>query len=119
MRLTPLVLALALSAVIPAITHAADKPAVPLLSNGDFQTDADGDGVPDGWAPVKGGAGYAMEGSNRYMHLESTKPDEMVMTYRQVRIPAGVKAVELSWKQRTSGLQIGKQSWFDARIMLQ
>src|SRR5262249_13872368 len=67
----------------------ADKPAVAILSNGDFQTDADGDGVPDGWASPKGGVSYPTEGTNRFMRLASPKPDEMVITYRQVRIPKG------------------------------
>src|SRR4051794_13197228 len=69
------------------VAQAADKPAVPLLSNGDFQSDADNDGVPDGWPSPKGGVTYALEGTNRFMRLASPKPDEMVITYRQVRIP--------------------------------
>jgi len=67
----------------------------------------------------KDGVSYPVEGTNRYLRLASSKPDEMVMIYRQVRIPATVKAVEMSWKQRTSELKKGKQPWFDARIMLQ
>lgn len=94
----------------------ATAPSNVLLSNGDFQA---GDGAPDGWPGPKEGAGYATEGTNRYLHLVSSKPDEMVMTYRQVRVPATVKAIEMSWKQRTTGLKAGKQAWFDARIMLQ
>jgi hypothetical protein len=104
---------------MPNAIAADEKPAAPILSNGDFQTDADNDGVPDGWAAPKGGVSYASEGTNRYLHLVSSKPDEMVMTYRQVRIPKGVKAIEMSWKQRTSDLKVGKQSWYDARILLQ
>src|SRR4051812_37440355 len=76
-----------LFAVILNGVAAEDKPAAAILSNGDFQSDADGDGVPDGWAPPKGGVSYAKDGTNVYLHLESPKPDEMVMTYRQVRIP--------------------------------
>lgn len=99
--------------------QAADAKEKPLLSNGDFQTDADSDGTPDGWPAAKGGVGYAAEGTNRYMHLVSPKPDEMVITYRQVFMPKGVKAIEMKWKQRTANLERGKNSWFDARIMMQ
>jgi len=101
------------------VARSADKPPVIILSNGDFQTDADSDGVPDGWASPKGGVSYASDGTNRFLHLTSPKPDEMVITYRQVRFPKGVQALELSWKQRTADLKVGKQAWFDARIMLQ
>ena len=41
------------------------------------------------------------------------------MLYRLVPIPDGVKALELSWKQRVSDLKPGKQAWFDARIMME
>jgi endoglucanase len=99
------------------VAHPADKPALAILSNGDFQLDADGDGVPDGWAEPKGGVSFPIDGTNRFLRLASPKPDEMVMTYRLVRIPKGVRP--LSWKQRTANLKVGKQSWFDARIMLQ
>jgi endoglucanase len=105
--------------LLPGLSPAAEKPAAPLVSNGDFQTDENTDGTPDGWAAAKGGAGYATEGDNRYLHLVSEKPDQMVMTYRQIPIPASVKALELTWKQRITDLKIGKQAWFDARIMME
>src|SRR4051812_28104526 len=84
--LTVSALCLLLAAIVACPALAAETSPAPLLSNGDFQTDADGDNVPDGWAAPKGGAGYASEGTNRYLHLVSPKPDEMVMTYRQIRI---------------------------------
>lgn len=90
-----------------------------LLTNGNFQSDTDGDNVPDGWAKPKGGVSYPVEGKNRFLRLTSVKADETVMTYRQIRVPRGVKALEMSWKQRTADLKVGKQSWYDARIMLQ
>ncbi len=30
-----------------------------------------------------------------------------------------MKALELTWKQRTADLKVGKQSWYDLRILLQ
>ncbi len=38
--------------------------------------------------------------------------------YVPVNIPNGTKALELTWRQRVSNLKIGKNSWFDARIMM-
>lgn len=108
-------------AVLLALTDvcwAAEPPAA-ILTNGDFQTDADNDGTPDGWATAKGGVSYPTDGTNRFLRLASSKPDEMVMTYRQTRVPKGVAAIEMTWKQRTADLKTGKQPWFDARIMLQ
>ncbi|HSI34994.1 MAG TPA: glycoside hydrolase family 5 protein [Tepidisphaeraceae bacterium] len=93
--------------------------AAELLPNGDFQSATMPDGPPDHWPAAKGGASYVKEGENRYLHLAASKPDEMVMTYRQVRVPKDVKAIEMSWRQRTADLKKGKQAWFDARIMLQ
>ncbi len=106
--------------VIPAhFLQAAETPAASIATNGDFQTDADGDDVPDGWAPPKAGVSYATEETNRYLHLASPKAGEMVLTYRQFHLPRGAKALELSWKQRTVDLKVGKNPWFDARILLQ
>src|SRR5206468_1943140 len=42
----------------------------------------------------------------------------MVILYRSVNIPADVKALKLSWRERVTDLTPGKQPWFDARIML-
>ncbi|TWT39588.1 hypothetical protein [Blastopirellula retiformator] len=48
-----------------------------------------------------------------------TLSGEMVMLYQEIPIAPGVEAMELSWKQRVSDLKDGKQSWFDARILLE
>src|SRR5437763_6547575 len=41
------------------------------------------------------------------------------MLYRLIELPAGTKALELSWRQRVTDLKPGKEPWFDARIMLE
>ncbi len=43
----------------------------------------------------------------------------MIMLYTEIKIPAGVQAIDFSWKQRITGLQRGDKSWFDARIMIE
>ncbi len=89
-----------------------------LVPNGSFEADADGDGWPDGWGRVKAGGTWEAEDGNHFIRLKSSEPGQMVMLYQQVRIAGTVKAIELSWRQRVSQLKRGKQSWFDARIMM-
>lgn len=96
----------------------AAPPAPSLVANGDFQTDADHDGTPDGWPGPSADIVWKSEGGNRYMHLEMTEPGKMVMVYRLIQIPAGVRALELSFRERHFGIKVGKQSWFDGRIMM-
>ncbi|MBW3637417.1 MAG: hypothetical protein KY445_13295, partial [Armatimonadetes bacterium] len=90
-----------------------------FISNGDFQTDENKDGTPEGWGAPKGPLSYEMEGENRFARLTSEKPGQMALLYRLISIPEGQKALELSWKQRISNLKPGKNSWFDARIMME
>lgn len=61
----------------------------------------------------------AKENGNRYLHLVSTEPGKLIMDYREIDIPAGVEALEFSWKQRVTGLKKGEKPWFDARIMME
>jgi endoglucanase len=92
--------------------------ATNLITNGNFETDADGDQWPDDWGKLKEGGIYGNEDGNRFLRITSVTPGKMFMNYREIRVPAGVKAVELSFKHRVSNLKRGKQSWHDARIMM-
>ncbi|MDQ3812867.1 MAG: glycoside hydrolase family 5 protein [Armatimonadota bacterium] len=96
---------------------AAAPPDESLVSNGNFEADENADNWPDNWGPIKEGT-WEKEGDNHFLRLTSPEPDKMVLTYLPVNIPAGTKALELSWRWRISDLKKGKQSWFDARIML-
>ena len=96
----------------------APTPA-PLIPNGSFETDKNSDGWPDGWVRAKNGASWPEESGNHFLRLASSKPGEMVLLYQPVALPAGVEALELTWRQRVTGLKPGKQAWFDARIMLE
>ena len=97
---------------------AAEVPPAPLLPNGSFETDADADQWPDGWPLAKDGASWIEESGNHFLHLSAAEPGKMVMLYQQVRIPETVKALVLTWRMRVSDLKKGKQSWHDARIMM-
>ncbi|MCA8994762.1 MAG: glycoside hydrolase family 5 protein [Planctomycetaceae bacterium] len=87
--------------------------------DGSFEVDANGDSWPDGWARVEPGGEWLEEEGSHFLRLSSTAPDKMVMLYQEIAVPQGVEAVELSWRQRISGLKVGKQSWFDARILME
>ncbi len=122
-RLRLLGLAL-LAALLPALSAQPARPPahldpVPLMPNPGLEIDADGDKWPDGWPTLSSGAAWLEEGGNRFIRLTALEPGKMLMLYREVRIPAGVEALELSWRQRVTGLKPGKQPWFDARIMLE
>ncbi|MBI1309687.1 cellulase family glycosylhydrolase [bacterium] len=98
------------------------RPAVAqteVAPNGGFEVDRDGDRWPDGWGKVADGGSWEAEDGNHFLRLRSVEPGKLVMLYQELRIPEGVEAVELSWKQRISGLKVGRQSWFDARILLE
>jgi len=113
---------ISLAAAVLSLTGfagAADVPAKPLIVNTGFETDADGDAWPDGWGKLKVGGSWGQEEGNRFLRLTATKPGETVLLFHPVRIPADVRAVAFSWRQRITGLKPGKQAWFDARIMIE
>jgi endoglucanase len=105
------------AATIPAFTQAPTT-APNLVSNGDFELDANADQWPDDWGRLKEGGHYEVEAGNRFFRLTSPEAGKTILAYREIKIPAGTRAVELTWKQRVSNLKRGKQSWFDARIMM-
>ena len=90
-----------------------------LVENSNLETDADGDQWPDGWPKLKAGGSWEQEEGNHFIRLRSTEPGAMVMLYREINIPAGVQAIEVAFRQRIAGLKVGKQAWFDARIMME
>lgn len=90
-----------------------------LIGNGGFETDANADEWPDQWTRQKESIRWVKEGENHFLRLTSPQAGDLVMVYHQVRLPADVKALKLSWKQRITSLKPGKQPWFDARILLE
>ena len=90
-----------------------------LIANGDFETHTKSDQWPDGWPRPKSGGSWQEESGNHFLRLTSGAPGETVLLYLPVTLPAGVEALELTWRQRASNLKPGKQAWFDARIMME
>lgn len=103
----------------PRGLQAADAPPPDIVPNADLELDADGDQWPDGWPKAKADIAWEVEDGNHFLRFVSPEPGKTVMLYREIAIPAGTGALELSWRQRIAGLKVGKQSWFDARIMME
>lgn len=89
-----------------------------LLPNGDFEAADKGGSWPAGWPKLTEGS-WEKEGDNHFLRLKATEPGKTVMLYRLIDLPAGTKALELSWRQRVTDLKPGKEPWFDARIMME
>ena len=90
-----------------------------LLTNGSFELHKKQSDWPDDWGRLKEGGSWQEEGSSHFLRMQSTSPGSMILLYREVDLPPDTKAVELTWKQRITGLKRGTSPWFDARIMLE
>ncbi len=119
MKLSWLKLVLCFAVLLVVSATGAQDVTKSLIGNGDFELDRNSDQWPDGWARPKAGGSWEVEGGNHFLRLASPKPGEMVLLHQELKLPADVRAVELSWKQRITNLKPGKQAWFDARVMIE
>jgi len=92
-------------------------PASSLVANGDFSLATKDPTWPDGWGKATPGITWETEGTTHFMRLVAQAPGKMLMLYNEVKIPDGVKNVEISFRYRTSGVQAGEQNWMDARAI--
>ena len=97
----------------------AQQSADSIIKNSNMETDADANGWPDGWPNLKVGGSWEVEEGNHFIRMTSPSPGAMVMLYSEISIPEGVKAIEMTWRQRVTNLKRGTSSWFDARIMME
>ena len=102
-----------------AKADAALKKEGSLISNGNFEADKKSAGWPDDWGRLKTGGRWESEDDHHFLRLTAEEPGQTILLYRAVDLPAGVEALELSWRQRISDLKPGKEPYFDARIMLE
>ncbi|WDI39978.1 glycoside hydrolase family 5 protein [Bremerella sp. P1] len=109
----------ALSIILILSTSATADDAVELAPNGTFEAPNADASWPADWGGVKTGGTWEEEDGNRFVRLKSPQPGEMVMLYQEIKLPTNLGALKLKWKQRVSDLKKGKNSWFDARIMLE
>ena len=100
------------------LTGALAEEAPSILSNGSFTQDDDHNGAPDGWPGAGGPISYGDDEGVKFLRIKSEVPDKMYSVHRMIEIPADVKALELSFKARTTNLVAGKEKWFDARIIM-
>lgn len=89
-----------------------------VLKNGDLEQVAEGESWPAHWGRQVEGMSWEKESGGHYLRMHSQKPGQMILLYREVAVPPSVRALELTWRWRCTGLKRGKQSWFDARLML-
>jgi endoglucanase len=108
-----------LSAAMALIGSSAAAADAPLLKNSDFEIDADSDGWPDHWSKLKEPSSWEVEDGNHFIRIKSEVPDQLVMLFHVIEIPAGTKALELGWRWRVTDLKPGKLPWNDARMMLE
>ncbi len=115
--LGPLCLLLGIVTMSAGPIHAEDAPAN-LIPNGDFQTDKNSDGTPDGWDKPGANILYPVEDGSTFLRLHSTEPGKQVMVYKAINITPDMKALELTYRVRYENIKPGKQAWFDGRIMM-
>ena len=90
-----------------------------LISNGGFETPGKSGDWPADWPNLKAKGSWETDtDGNRFLRIVSTAPDKTAVAFRALPIPAGVQALELSWRWRITNLKPGKMPWFDARIMM-
>ncbi|MBC8040726.1 MAG: hypothetical protein H7Y06_09300 [Opitutaceae bacterium] len=101
-----------------AVAVVGGAQAASLVSNGDFEAAVKDPTWADDWSrPKVGDCSWQAEAPGHFLRLKATAPGQTVMIYRIVKLPAEVKAVEISLRARITELKPGPQAWFDARIM--
>lgn len=103
-----------LLAMLCAAALGAAEPS--LLSNGDCELDADTDGKPDGW-PMPAGVTWEAEDGNHFLRLKASESGKQLVLYRQVPV-AGAQAIRVSFRVRHAEVKRGRESWHDARVII-
>ena len=87
-----------------------------LLPNPDFDLATKDPAWPDDWGK---GAGISWETENgkHFLRLTSTEPGKMILAYREMPIPAGVKTLQISIRFRSNGVVAGEKNYMDARAI--
>lgn len=102
-----------------ASAQVTTDPKTNLIRNGSFETATTDPTWPDAWnSPRLGSWSWEKdEAGGRYVRLNTTEPNQVLLLYQLVDLPADVKALELTLRARVIGLRCGTESWFDARVM--
>jgi hypothetical protein len=102
----------------PAAAPAPETTASNLVTNGNFEmADPNDPTWATNWGKAKG-ITWETENGKHFLRLVQQTPGKMLMAYREVPIPAGVKGLEYFVRYRTAGIVLGTSNWFDARTIL-
>jgi len=103
------------AALTPAPAAAPEKQS--LLSNGDFSLATKDPTWPDDWPHPKGTT-WETENGTHFLRIKSTGPGETVLVYRQMYLSKPLPpGVEIRVRVRYTDVKVGKNSWFNARVM--
>ncbi|MEX2382318.1 MAG: GDSL-type esterase/lipase family protein [Opitutales bacterium] len=91
---------------------------MPVLIASNFEKTAESGGWPAGW-PRNARASWLEEDDNGFIRLEAKEAEQIIMLYREIGIPEGAEALELSFRLRVTNLQRGQNNWFDTRVMME
>ena len=112
-RLSLALLALVLAA--PVAFGQSSSLTRSLLPNGTFET-TDSAGQPREW-PKGRGVSWPTEDGNRFLRIQSTAPGRMDSVHMTVPLSADIRALEVTYRARVTGLKRGEKPWHDARII--
>ena len=104
----------ALFALVAPFVHAAGDS---LLPDGSLEIPNSSGEWPLGWGKAKN-VRWESEAGNFFFRLVSPAPGTHVNLYQKVVLPADVTALELSYRVRVSGIEVGVERWYDARIIM-
>ena len=106
-----LVMLVSLAAFAPPLP--AQEAGANLVVNGDFERDADGDGWADGWQKRKG-ADIRREKGSAWLVLDGSS----AATRQDVKLKPEWWKLKLTMRMRITGVEVGDQSWKDARLAM-
>src|SRR5690606_20094555 len=112
-KLLTLVLALASLATIAT----AAPTAASILPDGSFERLGSSTKRPTGW-PGGRAISWPVEDGNRFLRITSTAAGRMDSLNLSVPLDSNIRALELTYRARVTGMKRGEKSWHDARIIL-
>jgi endoglucanase len=115
-HLSTALLALALSDWFTSDCRAANSDS--LIANADMEQPNREHNWPAGWPTLAGYSSWEKEGENHFIRITATEPDKMLALPLSIPIPAGTAALALTYKVRCTGLKVGHEPWFDARVIM-
>ena len=94
-------------------TAAASPPPANLVLNGDFQIDADTDGVPDGWRKGER-MSLGRDGENSWLVLDGS----YASSNQTIELKPEWWHLRLTMRMRVTDVVVGKEGWQNARLAM-